>query len=66
MKFKYIGDADDKYPRDSVTCWGMTFIKGEPVDVTDSLALSKLPVHPHFERVKDVPKPKKKTKEDSK
>lgn len=41
-KFTYVGDEP------SVYVFGLSFPKGEPVEVTDAHALKKLANHPHF------------------
>lgn len=46
--FRYIG------PEDRVKIFGATFARGEPVDVTDAHAASKLAAHAQFEAVDET------------
>lgn len=46
----WIGDSDPE--AQSITLYGQTFVKGEPVNVTDKKVLEKLDGHPMFAKGK--------------
>jgi len=51
MRFRFIGDANGDGP-DSVKLFGLSFTKGEPVEVSDPHAVAKLQGNSHFEAVR--------------
>ena len=50
MQFRFIGDADGDGP-EVLTAFGLSFPKGQPVEVTDAAIQAKLEGNSHFERV---------------
>ncbi len=60
MKFKYVGNCE----KGEVNCFGITFKKGEPVEVNDEKTIFKLRNNDHFKEV-EAKKPRKSKKEQS-
>ena len=58
MKFEFIGEKKEDETK-SCTAFGYVFVRGEVVEVKDSLAIAKLKGNSHFKEVKNTPRPKK-------